>query len=228
MRSYLSTHWLWAARHFVRETESIERAGNRTPAFDLRHRALVLAAITGSVSFLEATVNELFEDAVDGHGVRGDGYLAPLAPGVVVLMASHWVGLAHGRAMSVLDKYELLARCAGVPALDLGARPAQDVAALVRLRNALIHFLPDDTAADLEHHLQRSLRGRFRTNGLMSGMGNPWWPDHCLGAGCAAWAVQSGVAFTDNVMARIGIVPNYARHRGTPWFEGPEDPAAQP
>lgn len=226
MRSYLSTHWLWAARHFEEQAKRIELMNAAETGFDLLHRAMVLAAITASVSFLEAAVNELFEDATDGHGVTGDGYLAALAPTTIAAMATEWRRTGHGRDNSVRDKYELLLTTSSTSALDLGARPAQDLTLLVILRNTLVHYLPDDTAADVVHHLERKLRGRFETNRLMLGSGNGWWPDHCLGAGCAGWAVQSAEAFADAAFGQVGIVPNYARHRGTPWFEGPENPAA--
>jgi hypothetical protein len=46
---------------------------------------------------------------------------------------------------------------------------------------------------------------------LLKGAGNPYFPDHCLGSGCAQWAVTSAKAFADAYFAMLQINPNYAR-----------------
>jgi hypothetical protein len=86
---------------------------------------------------------------------------------------------------------------------------------LVKLRNALTHFKPTDqplgaSSAELTK-LEKGLVGKFPENQRMVGMGNPFFPDHCLGAGCAAWAVKSARAYADELFDRLGIEPNYQR-----------------
>jgi len=51
----------------------------------------------------------------------------------------------------------------------------------------------------------------FESNRLMSNSGNPYFPDHCLGAGCAHWAVATARGFTDDFFARLNLRPNYQR-----------------
>jgi hypothetical protein len=55
-----------------------------------------------------------------------------------------------------------------------------------------------------------ALAGKFRGSALMRGAGNPWFPDHALGAGCATWAWRSAQAFADEFSARMDIKFNYA------------------
>jgi hypothetical protein len=93
----------------------------------------------------------------------------------------------------------------------------QDAALLVRLRNALVHFKPENIPADEEHELQKRLRGKFPDNRLMESSGSPWWPSHGLGHGCSEWAVRSARALVDEVLADVGIAPNYQRIEAAGW-----------
>jgi hypothetical protein len=83
-----------------------------------------------------------------------------------------------------------------------------------QLRNTLVHYQPENMPADWELVVKsrlQSLRGRFDNNRLMAGSGNPWWPDHCLGHGCAEWSVQSVVGLADHVSDLINLQLNYRR-----------------
>lgn len=101
--------------------------------------------------------------------------------------------------------------------LDKGAEPYQSAALLIGLRNALVHYKSESVADDVEHRFTKTLRGRFPDNRLMKGSGNPWWPDHALGAGCVQWAFESARALADVVADALQITPNYRRHQAT-WF----------
>jgi hypothetical protein len=211
MRNYFSSHLLWMALHATERARAIEAAHAGRSAFDIEHRAHVLSAIVGSVAFLEATANELFQDADDRHGITDDGYLVPLDEATVGAMAAWWQGTDGLRGMNVLGKWELLLVCAGKHALNRGAAPYQDAQFVVRLRNAVVHYRSENVSADSTHDMEAWLRGKFDDSRLMVGSGNPWWPDHCLGHGCAAWATRSAVAFADRVSDELGLRPNYRR-----------------
>ena len=90
---------------------------------------------------------------------------------------------------------------------------------LVKLRNAVAHYQPEHLFANVPHRL----KGKFAANALMAGAGNPWWPDLCLGAGCAAWAIQTAMALADHVASAVGITPNYQRIRQRGWMDQPPD-----
>jgi hypothetical protein len=216
MRSYFSTHFLWAARDWEKKAAAIEEAHGGDSKFDREHRAYVLGGVTSSAFFLEAMINELFQDASEGHGVDGDGYLAPLSARTIELMAGWWA-VSDAGSERVLEKYQLLLLFADQPRFDRGAEPYQGAAELIRLRNALVHYRSESVSADVDHRFERTLHGRFPDNRLMSGSGNPWWPDHALGAGCAEWAYVSAKALADGVADATQIAPNYRRVEAT-WF----------
>jgi hypothetical protein len=45
--------------------------------------------------------------------------------------------------------------------------------------------------------------------------GHPWWPYHCLGAGCAKWSYERALAFAERVADELGIDPTYRLLLGT-------------
>jgi len=216
IRSYFSTHLLWAARDSADKAAAIESRHDGDSKFDMEHRAHVLQAIMSAAAFLEAMINELFQDAHDGHGIENDGYIAPLSPRTRELMAGWWAVSDEGFEQ-VLKKYQLLLLFADKPKLDTGAEPYQSAKLLIRLRNAVAHYKSESVSADVEHAFTKALRGRFDDNHLMDGSGNSWWPSHALGAGCAFWAAESAKDLTDAVTDAIEISPNYGRQEET-WF----------
>ncbi len=224
MRHYFSTYLLWSAEHNAVQAGSIEAAHDGPPRFDARHQSHVLDSILASAAFLEAAVNELYQDAYDGHGTSGDGYIAPLKPETRKLLAEVWRETDEGVRMRPLDKYQLLLASAGLEPLDRGEQPYQDARLVTQLRNTIAHFQPEDVSAEWPHKLGARLRGKFEENRLMAGAGNPWWPSHCLGAGCAAWAAAAAESLTAHVCAHLGIRPNYQRLREDGWSGFGEQP----
>jgi hypothetical protein len=225
MRAYFSSYLLWTAERATFDAGRIESAHEGSSKFDIEHRGYVLSALLASAAFLEAVVNELYQDAHDSHGVSGDGYIAPLTEEARQTMAQLWRATDEGSRMRPLDKYQLLLTFAGRQPLDAGAQPYQDAHLVIQLRNAVAHYQPEDLSVDAPHAMEKRLKGKFEDNRLMAGSGNPWWPDHSLGHGCAAWAVDSAIALTDRVTGEVGIRANYARLRADNWegLGGPPD-----
>jgi hypothetical protein len=176
----------------------IER--HRTP--NIRHRAYVIAAVTSSVAFMECVINEVLQDVTDGI----DDHIGVLSKAVRQRLIGYWMG---GERSSVLDKYDRALKLAGRPVMDRGVHPVQSVTVLIALRNHFVHYKPEDIGITLEPpKLAQRLRGRFADNKLMIGAGNPWFPDHAIGAGCANWAHETARGFVDgwtSVMRLTGL-----------------------
>jgi hypothetical protein len=210
MRNYFSTQLLWLAQHQSALAARLEAAHKGRSVFNMEHRAYVLAGIQAAVGFLEAMINELYQDAADGHGLTGEGYLAPLGHQAVMNMAEYWE--ETGGRRFVVSKYNRLLEIVGQDVLHKESDLRESAESLVLLRNAIAHYKSEDVVADIVHGLTHRLEGRFPNNRLMEGSGNPWWPDHCLGYGCAAWAWKTAKALADHVVDGLGISPNYRRH----------------
>jgi hypothetical protein len=207
-RNYFSTYQLWAAENCAARAAEIEASRSIGSPFEIEHRANVLGAITMSVGFLEAMVNEVFADAADHHGIQKDGTLAPLSERTRELMGTWWDLTGEGWER-LLQKCQLLLLFADQPRLSTNAQPYQDAALLLNLRNVIVHYRPQTvSAADAPHRLAKRLRHRFPDNPLTF-PSVAWWPDHALGAGCAAWACKTARALADEVTSRLGISANY-------------------
>ncbi|MDX8142096.1 hypothetical protein SK854_08240 [Lentzea sp. BCCO 10_0061] len=204
MRGYLSTQHLYAARYAAEDAQKLEDQYAGKEPFNMRHRGLVLSAVAESVMFLEAAINEMFQDAADGHHNR----LIRLGEGPIMLMAALWEATNSGH-MKTLVKYESALRFCGHPPFPYGSAPYQDVKHLVDLRNYLVHYRPEDLAEDRQPKISGGLRGRFPDNRLMAGAANPWFPAHALGAGCAGWAWRSARAFVERFAQTTGVTFNF-------------------
>jgi len=202
MRAYLSSHYLWAAEHFAALASKVESDPSRQ-SFDLRHRAYVVATIFQSLAFVEALINELLKDAADGS----PGYLAAVDPTILQGLAVFWEtddGFAR-----LLSKYQVALVVARCSPLDSGQQPYQDLNLLRELRNLLVHFRPETVSSAHVQTIEKRLKGKFAIDPTLKDMGNPFFPDKCLSAGCAAWATKTTRAFTDEFCRRLSITPNY-------------------
>ena len=205
MRAYFSSSHLWGAQHFTRLAREIEdqHTGNKA-VFKIDLRAYVTNAVLSAVAFLEASINEVYDDVAHEH----PGYVDPLSPETKRLLAGLWDRVA---LWPILDKYRTALLCSGVDTFDKGQQPYQDAKLLIKLRNQLIHARPKTQNTGDFDKLCKGLKTRFKPSRLMNNTANPYFPDHCLGAGCAGWAVVSAQAFADEFFHRVGMQPNYQR-----------------
>ncbi len=214
-RTYFSIQHIQSAALFVRNAYAIEKNYDGVFSDELffQHRAYVTASILFSVFFLEAAINELFADTVESNSEIAK----KLNPTTIQLMAEMWkLEVPRTANYKILQKYQIALVLAQKQIFDPGAPPYQDVNLLVKLRNDLVHYEPewvklpasDDFGSDDIHTYEKRLRGKFLANTLM-GQGNPFYPDKCLGHGCAEWAVNSSVTFADAFFLKMGLLSPY-------------------
>lgn len=202
-RSYLSSQHRWAAKHFARLAAEFEDAHAGECRIFWQHRAYVDAAITESVGFLEAYINEIYSDAADPDVEAGahDG----LPQTAIASIAGYWT--QHHETASIETKYRM-ARVfiAGAPA-DEGRRPFEDVKLLIQIRNWLIHYKPSTVVggAPPPRKAWDNLQTRIAPNRIFEGgslVG--WFPYLALSAGAAAWAIESAEAYVHEFITDIG------------------------
>lgn len=164
-------------------------------------QSYAIGAITLSVAALEAAINELYLEAID----KSSNSLSPLNEDQMALLAELW---PEAEWFGLLRKYQVVLTACGKEVLSTGTEPFQSTSALIRVRNALVHFKPE-WDHELQHHkrIEDVLRGRFQLNQLaQKATGRTvWFPSQCLGAGCARWACTTAVAFSIEFCNRLGI-----------------------
>lgn len=192
-RVYMAVHSLWSAKRSAQMCSEREDAlvAQGTARLDPAHRADAINAVVSAVMFLEGFVNELFSDAADkSHGTPRTRGLSETAR---EQMRELWKGGAvPSDRISVIHKYQLALLCAGKRSFDPGCSPLQDVAALIQLRNYLIHY---NSESPNTVDLQKVFIGVMQRAGEnRQSVGPPLFPNKVLGAGCASWACDTAGA----------------------------------
>lgn len=208
-RHYFSLQHIQSAALFARQCYQIEKNYGGIFSADLiaDHWSYVTGALFAATSFLEATINEVFADTVD----HPDGELAShLDATTKELMADMWKrDIPRTAHYQIIEKFQIALTLARKPLLDLSRSPFQDVQTLIIMRNDLIHFEPVWTSVEAEKAHKRILslqqEKKFALNPLITSAGNPFYPDKCLGHGCAKWAVSNSIQFAEDFFSRMGI-----------------------
>ncbi len=69
--------------------------------------------------------------------------------------------------------------------------------------------IPDNLAPLDSAAVQMMAKGRFAGNRWMEGAQNPFFPERCLGCGCARRAMESSIAFVRQFFGNLGIAFKY-------------------
>lgn len=199
-RHYLASDHLWTAIQSEAQCCDLERAlsGPGGPSTHPTHRSYALSTVFSAVAFLEALVNEVFQDAAEESASR----IESLSKQCRALMAEYWG--ASERA-NLLTKFQMALLFAGQPAMDRGRAPMQDAILLVAFRNALVHFRPTWHEGEEPDGLERRLAGKFARSSLLGSNDGSPWPIWAVAAPAATWAVFTARALVDEWSDRIHL-----------------------
>jgi len=198
MKHSFSRQHLAAARLFAQLATEIEARGEAEETTKKEHRAYVTGAVVFSVAFLEASINELYLEAVDGNKTS----LPSLTDPQFTILTELWPIVEQ---QQILGKYQTVLAACGLHRFDKGAEPFQGVDNLVKIRNVLIHYRPEWDDELVEHKkIQDRLSDKFELNPL-AGPGTLWFPHQCLGSGCSRWAVEQVGQFMTEFCQRLEI-----------------------
>lgn len=212
-RHYMSISHIQAAALFARlagqiELEETSLAESKRIAYESYGTSSILL----SLAFLEALINEIIADAID----HPFSELKQLGRNTIKRL-SEYAKLESSQRAGTLDKFQMVLILANKTLFQKERQPYQDAFLLRHLRNLLVHYYPEwiSDAPDLpEHKLARKLKGKFEINPF-AGAGNPFFPDKCIGYGCAKWSVTASLKFADEFFSKIGITPTYDHVRDT-------------
>ncbi|HUH79230.1 MAG TPA: hypothetical protein VLY83_04975, partial [Methanoregula sp.] len=167
------------------------------------------------VAFLESTVNEFYADASDNaycYAERDHELL-------LARIAEGWNNERNFDRAPVLAKYQKILAIAGRPQFGKEDPLLADVQTLIGIRNYLMHYrrewvvIQDSGVTGGAQETQgekigKILMGRVAPNPLAP-ENQPFFPNRCLGHGCAEWGVTSALAFTDEFFSRLGLPAPY-------------------
>jgi hypothetical protein len=209
-RSVVEAKLLGAANYLAALAKELEAAsGPLTPQRRQNRQSLVIASVLTSVAFLEVTLNSVWDDLGKLNGLPPSWFRRRRH------LARVWeLGVPENLKLPLLARFDLTLAITDSPALASGAKPYQDVQGLILLRNAISHHKPEwefvDTAnptasPTVIRNLERHLKGRFTQDTAWKGRAT-FFPDRCLSADCARWAVSSVRSFATEFFSRLGVL----------------------
>jgi len=216
-RDCFSVRYIGSASLLCRLGYEIEKnyhdTGQITPDFLLRHEAFILNSLLSCVAFLESTVNELYSDAADDAYFFGDDINEEL-PGII---REKWKNEKNFDRASLIARYQKILDIAKKPLFQENNPVFSNVRNLVEIRNYLMHYKREwvivlgvkqngkETQAE---KFERLLKREFPENPLAQ-KNQQFFPDKCLGHGCAEWAVLNSLAFTGEFFKRLELPVPY-------------------
>jgi len=145
-------------------------------------KACVLGAVMCSVSFLECSINGLYDYA--RRPIRGTKLHQALA--------SVWNEGFDRQPM--LAKYQIALALARREGFRTSSDPYQSTAALLDLRNAIAHPKELQESEAQQKKLEKRLKGRYLFNPKREHR-REFFPDRCLSWDCSFWAVETAATF---------------------------------
>ena len=191
-RPNLALHHLFAACRFSATVGQIEtgNAGQPLGPFwdEIFQNSLGVAAL--AVAALESYANEMyFEGAV-------------LKPGLNSAAAAELAEVVDSE--SILRKYAIALSISAGKRLNLGIAPTQNADALIKLRNAVVHFRPEWLEDQDKHEkLSKVLQNKFTPSIFLPN--EPIFPRAWASHSFTVWALKTTVEFIDHFHTEAGL-----------------------
>ena len=218
-RDCFSVRYLQSAALLCRLAFAIEqeyREAEEVPADPgLRHEVFILNSVLSSVAFLESAINELYADAADEAYIFADEKNEAL----LSLIGEKWKNAKNFDRAPVLTRYQKILTITGQPVFYEGDQAFANVRDLIEIRNYLMHYKrewvvirergdPGEGEETRAEKFEKIVRKKFAINPLAP-KNLPFFPDKCLGHGCAEWAIVNSIIFVDEFFRRLGLPVPY-------------------
>ena len=214
-RDCFSVRYIQSAAVLCRLGYAIEKkyqeTGTLSPESILRHEAFILNSVLSSVAFLESTINELYSDVAD-HAYF---YTDEKNEALLKKIGERWNNEKNFDRAPLLDKYQKILAVADKPLFDQENLVFSNIRTLIEIRNHLMHYKrewitmqkdrpSDELEETMGEKFEKILNDKFVKNPLAHA-GRPFFPDKCLGHGCAEWAVVNSLSFTDAFFQKLEL-----------------------
>jgi hypothetical protein len=215
-RTNYSSQHIKAACFFARKAHELEKfriecKENLHDDIKMQYRSYSTSAIFLSVAFLESIINEFFSNTSDGNIMALDDTLDSKNVQMIKRLWSQDV--PRTASFSIVRKYEIaLIACEKDP-IDKSDVLFGDINSLIQLRNSLIHYEPQwnliySDELTNEKGLTLKFKNKFSLNPF-AGAGNAFFPERCIGHGCAEWGIKNSIKFVDNFYHKLGMKTTY-------------------
>lgn len=201
-KSAFAVQHLMAAARFSRMCGKIEQENSGKPfgGFFDEQIACVSATVLLSTASLESNINEYLSE-IDSNFPELNDQMKKEAFDLI-------------EKKGVLEKYQFALAFKGKEKMLEGEQPFQDASALIKIRNALVHFKPEWHDEQKEHKkLEKLLSGKFTLNPSLASDG-VFFPQRCISYGCTQWSVKSAFNFMKKFSELSGLALRFDKHQG--------------
>jgi hypothetical protein len=218
-RDCFSVRYIQSAALLCRLGYGIEKnsadAGEISAEALLRHEVFILNSILSSVAFLESTINELYADAADDAYFFADEKHEAL----MRLISEKWKNDKNFDRAPLISKYQRILLIAGTSPFGDDDPAFTNVRHLVEIRNFLMHYkrewvcvnkgrMAGEDGETQAEKFEKILKTRFGPNPFAH-KNQPFFPDKCLGHGCAEWAIVNSLVAADEFFRRLDLPAPY-------------------
>jgi len=218
-RDCFSVRYIQSAALLCRLGYEIEKKYEKTGEIPtdslLRHEVFILNSLLSSVAFLESTINELYADAAD------DAYFFIDEKNETLFrtIREKWKNEKNFDRAPLITKYQKILDITKKPVFEENSTIFSSVHNLVEIRNYLMHYKrewiivqkdkEEPTGKETQaEKFEKLLKNKFLENPLTQ-KNQQFFPDKCLGHGCAEWAVQNSLEFTDHFFKNLELPAPY-------------------
>lgn len=184
LRVNLALHHLISACRYSNRIKCIEIENKGQPFGDFWEEVLQhsLAVCTLTVASLEGFVNEVYFEGGILKSTVNDSASIELSE---ILERE-----------SILRKYSVALSLVSGKRLDMGEAITQNISALIKLRNAIVHFCPEWMEEQDKHEkLSKLLEHKFHQSEFLAG--EPIFPRAWASHSFSVWAISSTINFID-------------------------------
>lgn len=192
-KSAFAVQHMMAAARFSRMCGDVEISHKDEPlgSFYDEQISYVSATVLLAVASLESNINEYFSEPSANFSEVEEKVFKEILPLI--------------EKKSILEKYQIALVLKGKAKFDQGKQPYQDTDALIKLRNALVHFQPEwHDEQKLHKKIEIKLKGRFDINPFIGDNG-VFFPQQCMSYGCTKWAVVTALSFMKAFSKKSGL-----------------------
>ena len=198
LRTYLSLKHLTSASTLA----GMARRGKVGFQEQLLRDALAVGAIFTAVAFVEAVINEIWEDAVDERVRLG----LPRLGWIRELPRKQFDRFTKQKP--TLWRYQRTLEGCQLEEMDRQADPFLAVEACIQLRHAFTHYRPGWSAVDEPSPIDELLAGKFEIDfdsvgGQVPSNGAGLFPRGCMTRECADWAIGACGDFVREFLDRM-------------------------
>jgi hypothetical protein len=181
------------------------------------YKSFSISSIILSIAFFESTINEFFDDISNNVHLENINNQKKVINDEYIRSVQYFKGekILEKPGIRMYEKYNIALVLAGISPISKDERISRELKDLVDLRNELVHAKSEWVWLDNHEKLQKSktvafenkFKHKFNLNPFV--IDGPFFPNRCIGLGCARWAISTVIDYSDEFFKRMGLMPRY-------------------